>query len=144
MKNPTGRWSSKALKISDLKLKYHTKCWNLGFCPSGPPGRRNGGECFAPWNNNLLCAAARRKCENCARGARRSLEIMKILNLGTFGNQHFRISTSDYLVICILCHCRFLHWNLTKIDEIPYRKNTIEKLWRFLTWNWNITRNVET
>ena len=58
--NLTEMLSSKALKISDLKLKYHTKCWNLGFCPSGPPDRRNGGECFAPWNNHLLCAAARR------------------------------------------------------------------------------------
>ena len=27
--------------------------------------------------------------ENCAREARRSLEIMKIPNFGTFGNQHF-------------------------------------------------------
>ena len=37
--------------IFNSKSQCHMKCWNLDFCPSGPPEPRDGGECFAP----LVC-----------------------------------------------------------------------------------------
>ena len=39
--------------------KNYRKCWNLRFCPKGPPDSRAGGECFAPLDI-CFCAAARK------------------------------------------------------------------------------------
>ena len=46
------------------------KCWNLDFCPSGSPERRDGGECFAPLVYSSCFAQLRAEAsENDARDA---------------------------------------------------------------------------
>ena len=67
------------------------KCWNLDFCPSGPPEPRDGGECFAPLFVMSCFAQLRAKtCENDAQDALGKAKNQKFQLLGAPGDEHFR------------------------------------------------------
>ena len=45
-------FATNAHKVDNLHISL-----NLEFLPEGPPGRRNGGECFAPFVSRLRLGA---------------------------------------------------------------------------------------